>query len=333
MSAANLPMMGRMGSPSPPRLSDVVNDTHLERRVDLREQFARRKPFSFVVIDDFVKPDVAEMLADEFPPMHEMAKVFREPWVYKGQLSDIEQRQPIVATFQSEEFREFITSITNVSDLLCDPMLAGSGFHQYPSRGFQDPHVDPNFHPFDKKMHRRVNFLLYLAKDWQARWGGEFEVWDEKDRRPTKRVACFAPQFNRAIVFYSSGRSWHGVSKVSCPEGITRKSLAIAFYTTTRPLSEVYRDSSAIWYSPHSIVKRLTYPLANAGIALLKPHVSLLRRFRRNVFDASGKFESRTIQQRDARSIGAGREVSDTATSAAPGQASDAPQQSAKQLD
>lgn len=285
---------------SPFCLSDVVNDTHLGHREELREQFAGQKPFSFLVLDRFLNPHVADALADEFPPMQQMAKIFREPWAYKGQLSDIERRQPVATVFQSPEFRDFVSDVTGIQNLISDPMLAGAGFHQFPRRGFQDPHVDPNFHPFDKRLHRRLNFLVYLTRAWHTEWGGEFEVWDDRNHKSVKRVACFEPRFNRAILFYSSHHSWHSVSKVRCPQGVTRKSLAITLYTTSRPPSEVYRDSSAIWQAPHSVIKRLTYPLANAVIALLKPHAALLRRLRPNVFDASGRFAPRRTYGQDS---------------------------------
>jgi hypothetical protein len=50
-------------------LSDLLNETIFDRRGRLREQFVDQKPFSFIQIDDFLKPQVAAALADEYPPM------------------------------------------------------------------------------------------------------------------------------------------------------------------------------------------------------------------------------------------------------------------------
>jgi hypothetical protein len=136
-----------------------------------------------------------------------------------------------------------------------------------------------------------LNFFVYLTREWRKEWGGELEMWEESNGKPFKQVARIEPRFNRAVLFYSSHRSWHSVSRVQCPEGVTRKSLAITLYTSTRPQSEIYRDSSAIWHSPRSTIKRLMYPLANAAIALLKPHAGLLRRFRPKGLESTSTFD------------------------------------------
>ena len=185
-------------------------------------------PFPHIVINEFLKPEVAQQLAVGFPTMDKMSKIFREPMSYKGQLSDIATRWPsfsaIFAELQSDEFRAMMGRITGINALLPDQMLAGGGLHQSPRSGFLDLHVDANFHPFDKTMHRRVNILVYVEPGWQDEWGGQFEMWSNRDNKPAVRIKAVTPKFNRALIFNTTGKSWHGVSAVNCPAGASRKS-------------------------------------------------------------------------------------------------------------
>ncbi|MBI1237949.1 MAG: hypothetical protein GC199_01265 [Alphaproteobacteria bacterium] len=291
MSSLNVPLIDRDVAATP------VEPGVIADKGTLATAFNAQKPFRYVVIDNFLKPQVAAFLSERFPRLDTMPKLFREPWARKGQMSDIEKYRPtlwpIVEALQGKETRDFLTAVTGVENLQPDPLLAGSGFHQYPSGGYQDLHVDPNFHPFDKSLHRRINLLIYLTPDWQDEWGGGFDIWDDADGKPGKFVGSIKPVYNRAVIFYSSGRSWHGVGKVTTPEGITRKALAVYYYTVGRPADEVYRDSSAIWHSHDTWWKKAVYPVVNAGIALLKPYAQYLRPLRGKVFDAAARLKDR----------------------------------------
>ena len=82
-----------------------------------------------------------------------------------------------------------------------------------------------------------MNFLIYLNKDWEEKYGGHLELW-EKDM--SKCVSKILPKFNRAAMFSTTGDSWHGHPEpLSCPEGNSRKSLALYYYTNGRPEKEL----------------------------------------------------------------------------------------------
>jgi hypothetical protein len=259
------------------------------RTDELARAYASAKPYPHIVIDDFLRRDVAEGLFAGFPRIEEMPKIFREPMSYKGQLSDIDARWPsfteVFAQLQSAPFRAFIGRISGIDGLLADPILAGGGLHQSPRSGFLDLHVDANFHPFDKGLHRRINILIYVERDWQDDWGGQLELWSDRNRKPFELVASVPPRFNRAAIFSTTRTSWHGVTAVACPEGHSRKSLALYYYTPTRPEAEIYQDSSVIWMNRNSLWKRAVYPVMNFAIARLKPYAKYVRR--RGAFDAA----------------------------------------------
>jgi len=272
-------------------VADLVNPAILSGVDELARQYRAARPYPHIVIDDFLKPDVAEALFAAFPRMEQMPKIFREPMSYKGQLSDIDAKWPafsgVFAQLQSDAFRQLVGRISGISNLLPDPILAGGGLHQSPRSGFLDLHVDANFHPFDKAMHWRVNILIYVQRDWQDEWGGQLELWSDRDRKPFEKIRSVPPRFNRAVIFSTTRTSWHGVSAVNCPDGFSRKSLALYYYTTSRPEEEVYADSSVIWMNRSSVWKQALYPVMNFAIARLKPYAKYLRR--RGAFDAAKK--------------------------------------------
>ncbi len=253
-------------------------------------KYENADPFPHIQIDDFLTEEVINYLYDNFPAMEQMPNLFKEPMSYKGQLSDIDGKWPkfskIFAALQSEEFLKLVSKLTGIPDLLPDPLLAGGGLHQSPRSGFLDIHVDANFHPLDKSLHRRVNIIIYVNKRWDSAWGGALELWSDNNLKPDLKRASINPLFNRAAIFSTTRTSWHGVAAVDCPDNESRKSLALYYYTKTRPNDECYQDSSVIWMSKSSGLKRILYPVLNYVIKVLKPYAKYIRR---NVFDSANK--------------------------------------------
>lgn len=278
--------------PSVSSVVDILAPSVLQNVDTFTARYYAGVPYPHVVIDDFLRLDIARALADHFPAMDEMPTLFKEPMSFKGQLSDVEGKWPtfvpVFNVFQSVEFRELLTRISGIENLIEDPIIAGGGLHQSPRSGFLDIHVDANFHPNDKSLHRRLNLLVYLNRDWNEAWGGEFEMWSDRGKKPDERVHAIAPLFNRAVLFSTTRTSWHGVAPLACPDRVTRKSLALYYYTNTRPEAEIYCDSSVIWMSRSSQWKRALYPVMNVGIAMLKPYARILRPLlgRKGTFDA-----------------------------------------------
>jgi Rps23 Pro-64 3,4-dihydroxylase Tpa1-like proline 4-hydroxylase len=246
-------------------------------------------PTPHTVIDGFFRSDFIDPLASQFPPLEQMAKIFREPMSYKGQTSDIANKAPAFAsvfeTLQSAEFIAQLEVVTGIKSLLPDPVLAGGGLHQSPSSGFLDLHVDANFHPIDKTLHRRLNLIVYVSPGWDDAWGGHFELWSARGKKPDRRIHSIPPRYNRAVIFNTTRTSWHGVAPVRSPAGQSRKSLALFYYTKERPAEETYVDSSSIWANRSVAWKRAIYPVMNCSIAALKPYAKHLRR--KNKFDAA----------------------------------------------
>jgi len=131
----------------------------------------------------------------------------------------------------------FLQEMTGIKEpLIADPHYEGGGFHEIKKGGFLKLHVD--FHKHRKlNLDRRLNLLVYLNKEWEESYGGNFELW-EKDM--SKQVVKILPIFNRMALFSTTGDSWHGhPDTLTCPDDRSRKSLALYYYTEGRPDNEV----------------------------------------------------------------------------------------------
>ena len=84
----------------------------------------------------------------------------------------------------------------------------------------------------DRKLHRQLNWLLYLNPTWDENWGGQLQLWD-KDVRHCE--ASFTPIFNRCIIFETNEISYHGVVPISPSAPGPRKSFATYYYTKEAP--------------------------------------------------------------------------------------------------
>ena len=81
--------------------------------------------------------------------------------------------------------------------------------------------------------HRRVNLILYLNKGWNKEYGGFLELWN---RDMTKSVTKISPSFNVMSIFKTDEFSFHGhPDPLKCPEDVTRKSIALYYYTESPP--------------------------------------------------------------------------------------------------
>lgn len=139
-------------------------------------------------------------------------------------------------------FLGILENLTGISGLIPDPYMFGGGVHSIARGGFLKIHADFNWHE-KLQLHRRLNLLLYLNSDWDDAWGGLLELWDAEMQ--AKRLAI-SPVINRLVVFNTTDFSYHGHPEpLQCPEGRTRNSIALYYYSATRPEHETRRGKSA----------------------------------------------------------------------------------------
>jgi len=208
-------------------------------RENLRAEFAAARPFPYVKIDNFIDPAKAKAIEAAFPSFENalsQGTAFSTVNERKKiQISDASRYPPPVAQLNallaSEGFLRDLSYITGIPELLADDELVGGGIHVTGPGGRLDVHIDFNFIP-ERKLHRRLNLLLYLNSRWQDRWGGQFQLWDQDVKQCQ---AAFAPIFNRCVIFETSEISYHGVVPISADARFPRKSFATYYYTAQAP--------------------------------------------------------------------------------------------------
>jgi Rps23 Pro-64 3,4-dihydroxylase Tpa1-like proline 4-hydroxylase len=207
------------------KLRQLASERHAE--------YVSARPFEHIVLDDFVPEAVLEEVLGEFPAAREDA------WTSYESENELKlasrEDTPIgdatlwlLSELNSSAFVDFLEELTGIPGLVPDPHLDGGGLHQIVRGGHLNVHVDFNRHP-RTGLARRLNVLLYLNRDWQEEYGGALELWSAEPRRCERRIL---PVFNRLVVFSTTERSYHGHPEpLSCPEGRTRKSLALYYYS------------------------------------------------------------------------------------------------------
>lgn len=205
----------------------------------LQQEFRSAKPFPHIVLDDFLAPERAAAVRDAFPAHAAAAAVgdsFETEFEHlKVQVTKRDLFPPPIRELHeflaSAEFLADLSKLTGIPRLLADPELHGGGIHTTDSGGKLDVHIDFNYVP-SHGWWRRLNLLIFLNDDWQEDWGGLLELWDPEVERCEKALV---PTMNRCAIFETSQTSWHGVTAVTSPSGIARKSISAYYYTRVPP--------------------------------------------------------------------------------------------------
>lgn len=192
------------------------------------------------MFDDFFPEEVLDAVLEEFPSPGQAdwfefdSATERKLASTDGTMMGPATRQ-LLAALNSGPFIDFLERLTGIDGLVPDPHFVGGGLHQIERGGHLKVHADFNRHP-RTRLERRLNVLVYLNRDWKDDYGGAFELWDEGMTACREKVM---PYFNRCVVFSTTSTSYHGHPEpLACPEGETRKSLALYYYSKERPADE-----------------------------------------------------------------------------------------------
>jgi Rps23 Pro-64 3,4-dihydroxylase Tpa1-like proline 4-hydroxylase len=256
----------------------------------LRRKIRSAQPFPHFCIDNFLNADFANEVCNSFPEYQSAKRLGHEfngvNEKYKIQITDSKKFPPAIARLNellaSQEFVSLWSDLIGIPNLLADPELSGGGIHETNSGGRLDVHVDFNF--IEKRQwHRRLNILIYFNKDWKEDYGGYLDIWD-KDVRTCH--GSFAPIFNRACGFATSDISFHGVTPLTCPLEIARKSFATYYYTREAPPgwtgqkhSTIFKARPDEWMRGHLLMPaETTVAQARHGLRRIKGAIKRLGR-------------------------------------------------------
>lgn len=205
----------------------------------LRDKVRTALPVPFFKIDGFLDDTFADEIVASLPTYEDLkaqGKMFNAVNEKgKVQFTDASKFPAPVARLHEElscpEFLSTLSYVMDIPNLLADEQLVGGGIHMTGPRGRLDVHIDFNYIP-ERQLHRRLNILVFLNKGWKEQWGGKFELWDQ-DVKVCHHA--FSPIFNRCVVFATSDISYHGVTAVTCPPDVVRRSFAAYYYTREAP--------------------------------------------------------------------------------------------------
>jgi len=194
-----------------------------------------KKPFRYFSVDEFLIADWAEKILSDYPK----PDVNWESTTYINQKNKFQKTKfetgsifnKVFEEMNHPEFLSLLSEMTGIENLIPDNELFGGGLHQSIKGAFLDVHIDYNFHP-ETKLHRRLNILVYMNKDWEDQFEGHLELWDMDKKELLEKIA---PLFNRMAMFETNEVSWHGhPHKLNTPDGVSRKSIAAYYYTKER---------------------------------------------------------------------------------------------------
>lgn len=214
----------------------------------LSTEFQNANPFNHIVLDNAFDKEKLNSILTEFDNENfdtwdkrdhtDIQVKWRSNWKSD---SDVPPNTfSLIQYLNSGDFLRFLTKLTGIKGIIPDPYLSGGGLNQINPGGILEIHADGNWHDL-MEVHRRLNVIVYLNKDWKSDWGGELELWSKTvDNLPKQCIKKIEPLFNRLCIFKTDDFSYHGhPSPLKCPPDRSRRSLILYYYTNTRPKDEV----------------------------------------------------------------------------------------------
>jgi len=215
---------------------------------EYKAAYNSQEPYPHVVLDSVFDEDILREVIKEFDISAEKWKNYETKYEKKMQMSADEHfgvvTRIFLHTLNSHPFLNFLEEITGINGLIPDMSYMGGGLHSIPTGGRLGVHVDFNVHT-PLSLFRRLNVILYLNEGWDESYGGAFEMWD-KDRTECKKEVY--PMFNRMVIFNTTSTSYHGhPHPIECPDDVTRKSLALYYYTSNDRGEQSDKTHSTVW--------------------------------------------------------------------------------------
>jgi 2-oxoglutarate-Fe(II)-dependent oxygenase superfamily protein len=197
-------------------------------------------PFPHLVADGLFDETLLAAVVAEFPD--------RNAYGWKSFANSTERKlegsHPAMWGEQTVELlREMASQAPGLAEAFGTPPLTmetiGGGYHLIEPGGYLAMHADFSRSPSTGRF-RWLNMLVYLNASWEPENGGELQLWDDDGPAVT-----IAPEFNRTVVFRTSGSSWHGHPKPVA--GRPRRSVAAYFYAEEPPPGYL-GDHSTRWH-------------------------------------------------------------------------------------
>ncbi len=228
-----------------------------ERFLAANPEYAAAEPFPHAVFENFISEDLIDRVLEEFPSpsadiswrqLHSKRDDGSQVQFNKQGMPHLVHLSPtirqLIWELNSGTFIRALEKLTGIANLIPDPALRGAGLHQILPGGVLGVHADFTQHQ-DYKLERRINLLLYLNRDWKDEYEGHLELWSTDMSHCVRRLR---PTAGRCVVFNTDATSFHGHPRpLKCPEGSTRKSIALYYYTLGREDKSVEPTKRTDW--------------------------------------------------------------------------------------
>ena len=230
-----------------------VRKEFIEDLPNLSQRYQSALPFPQIVLDDFFEEEILNQILSEFPDLkaeNEKDTIqFKDKTgiksASKGERLFQESTRELLYFLNSETFLQWLQKLTGIEEkLISDSYFSGGGLHEIKRGGLLKIHSDYNKHP-ETKLDRRINLLIYLNKEWKEEYGGHVEFWSKDMKECTKKIL---PIFNRVVIFNTLSNSYHGHPEpLNCPDNISRKSIALYYFSNGRPTEEINEEHTSIY--------------------------------------------------------------------------------------
>ena len=227
-----------------------VSPDHLfDLAAKLKDGYTSADPFPHCVLENLFPEELLDQILAEFQKPGELDwqrfdNKNEKKLALKSEMQLSNTARHFLWELNSQVFIFFLQALTGIKGLVPDPHLMGGGLHQIERGGLLKIHADFNHHE-RLNLQRRINLLIYLNRDWKEEYGGHLELWSRDMKTCVKKIL---PVFNRAVVFSTTDWAYHGHPEpLTCPEGWSRKSLAMYYYTNGRPAEEMSAQHSTLF--------------------------------------------------------------------------------------
>ena len=210
--------------------------------------FMSKSKFKYVVIDNFLKKDVAKKIESSFKLNSNWTNYSLINNYKKYGLNDKSvMSKDICKTIDElgeKKFIQILKRITNIKNIFLDHNLDGAGLHQVYNKGYLNIHTDFATHHKNFKWKRVINLLIYFNNDWKDHYGGNLELYDKNGK---KILESIPPMFNRVVIFITNETSYHGhPKKLKLPKNVSRKSLALYYFVD---MGKIIKSKSTKYFS------------------------------------------------------------------------------------
>ena len=186
--------------------NEWVNKKYQESKV-FSQEYNQSKPFSHIVVKDFLLQEKAKAIAEALQKEHFTEKEadifkFKQTKEIDGTKNNV--LQEFYGFFSSPKFLEYIEQITGVKNLKSIDMS-----------GFIYSDTDYLLCHDDCLEDRKIAYIYNLSKNFTETDGGTLQFFSVREKHPVKIAKSIVPTFNTLILFTVTRESFHQVQEIT----------------------------------------------------------------------------------------------------------------------